>query len=267
MENTLERIKKCVRDIKIWMTRNLLKLNDDKTEFLVITTKRGAKAVGDMCLRLDDCIINANSSARNLGVIFDSTFSLETHVSSICKKSYMQMRQIGQVRKYLDVDSCKKLVNALVLSRLDYCNSLLYKLPKHLLHRLEKIQNTAARIITGAKRSDHMTPVLKDLHWLPIPLRIEYKILLITFKALNGYAPQYISDLLSPYIPPRPLRSAGQDMLDLPDWRLETYGKRAFAYGAPTLWNALPRDMIRADTVDAFKRNLKLYLFKRHYGV
>ena len=153
-----------------------------------------------------------------------------------------------------------------VTSRLDYCNALLYGLPETLLQKLQRVQNAAARLVTGTRKYEHITPVLKELHWLPIKQRIEYKILLLTFKALMGQAPEYISDLVKPYQPTRSLRSQSQHLLCEPKTRLSKYGNRSFGKAAAVLWNKMPKDLRKLpwepkQSTMQFKSSLKTYLF------
>ena len=148
-----------------------------------------------------------------------------------------------------------------VTSKLDYCNSLFYNLPNKSLHRLKKIQNTAVRIITRCNPQDNITPHLKSLHWLPVPLRIDFKILLLTFKVLNGLAPKYLRDLIKLRVTPKNLRSESNQHLDTPRSRTVTYGDRAFAIAAPVLWNALPDSIRLEPEMTTFKRKLKTHLF------
>lgn len=137
--------------------------------------------------------------------------TMEKHISSVCKSCYGQLRQIGHIRKYLNTDATKSLVNSLVTSRMDYCNVLLCGVPKNLLNKLQHLQNTAARIITRTSRYDHVTPILKDLHWLPVTKRVDFKILVHTYKSLNDQSPRYLKDLLEIHEPTRNLRSNDQD--------------------------------------------------------
>ena len=153
-------------------------------------------------------------------------------------------------------------MHAFITSKLHLLNSLLLGMPHNQINKLQHIQNIAARIVTRTKRSEHITPVLKQLHWLPIEYRIQFKVLLYVYKALNGCAPGYLSDLIEQYSPPRLLRSDSQLLLCVPKSRTKTYGDRAFANIAPRLWNNLPPSIRCAKTVEAFKRHLKTHLFK-----
>ncbi|XP_062585577.1 uncharacterized protein LOC134247212 [Saccostrea cucullata] len=133
------------------------------------------------------------------------------------------------------------------------------------LNKLQRVQNTAARIITKTPRHDHITPVLKELHWLPICQRIDYKVLLYTYKALHGQCPQYTIDLLCVYRPARDLRSSNSLTLVIPRTRTVTFGRRSFSHAAPRLWNALPESVRNAKTLNACKRQLKTHLFRSYY--
>ena len=146
-------------------------------------------------------------------------------------------------------------------------NSLLYGLPKHMIGSLQSVQNTAARIVTLTKKFDHITPVLIQLHWLPVHFQILFKVLLLVYKALNGMAPLYITELLSYRTCSRTLRSTDQKHLAGPKSRLKTYGDRAFSVAAPKLWNELPLDLRSLATINLFKKHLKTDLFKKAYNV
>ncbi len=130
---------------------------------------------------------------------------------------------------------------------------------------LQMVQNTAARVLARTGKYDHISPVLSALNWLPIKHRIDLKILLITYKALNGLAPQYLSELLSHYSPPRPLRSQDSGYSIIPRISKSTAGGRSFFYLAPKLWNNIPNTVREADTLCQFKSRLKTHLFHLAY--
>ena len=149
--------------------------------------------------------------------------------------------------------------------RLLQLRRLLYGLPKELLKKLQHVQNFGAWIVTHSRKCDHITPVLCQLHWLPIEERIVFKILLLTFKCLNGLAPPYLCDLITKYVPRRNLRSLnGHRLVDV-GYKLTRYGLRSFSVASAKLWNALPLDIRTSDNLMQFKRNLKTHLFRKAF--
>ena len=164
----------------------------------------------------------------------------------------------------------KKILLAAILEFSNNCNfwkynALLYGLSKKRLNKLQLVQNCAARLVSGVKKYDHITPVLKSLHWLPIARRIEFKILVLTFKGLNGLAPSYITELLSPYKPAKSLRSKNQHLLSKAKMKCKTFGERSFSAAAPKLWNNLPLNLRSCSKLETFKKELKTHLFRQAY--
>ena len=189
---------------------------------------------------------------------------MEQQVNSVCRSGYAQLRNIGHIRQYLSSEATKSLVNCLVTSRLDYCNAL-NGLPNTILSKLQRVQNTAARIITRTARHDHITPVLKELHWLPVKYRVQHMILTHTYKALHEQSPQYVKDMIDVYRPSRNLRSQDSTTLVVPRTRTVMYGNRSFSYAAPSLWNALPSNIRDASTLNMFKGLLQTHFFVLSY--
>ena len=198
------------------MTANYLCLNDGKTEFQILGTKVDLQKVTINHITVGYNKIEATDTARNIGVYFDSNMNMKHHISTVIKACYHQMRSIAKIRKYLSTEAAGKLIHAFVTSRLDNLNSLLVELPDCSLNKLQLIQNNAARLVAKEKKSSHATPLLKQLHWLPITYRIKYKIALIVYKCLHKTGPVYLSSLLTDYHPKTSicLRSDKKALLD-----------------------------------------------------
>ncbi len=162
------------------------------------------------------------------------------------------------------MSNAEMIIHGFMTSRLDYCNALLDGCSIRFINKLQMVQNAAARVLTRTRKYDHISPVMSTLHWLPTNC-IDFKILLITFNALNGLAPQYLNKLLSHYSPPRPLRSQNSGHLIIPRISKSTAGGRSFFYLAPKLWNNLPKTVREADKLCQFKSRLKTHLFNLAY--
>ncbi len=250
------------------MINNFLLLNSDKTEILLIGPKNSTQNLLDYNLHLDGCPVTS-STVKNLGVILDSNLSFVKHISSVTKTTFFHFRNIVKLQNMLPVSDAEKLVHAFMTPRLDYCNALLGGCPASSINKLQVVQNAAARVLTRSRKYDHITPILQSLHWLPIKFCISYKILLLTYKALNGLAPAYLTSLLSRYNSSCSLRSQNSGLLVVPRIAKSTKGGRAFSYLAPKLWNSLPDNVRGSDTLSLFKsrlKTLKISLAKHSYN-
>jgi hypothetical protein len=147
------RLEACLSDISEWMSSNMLKLNHDKTEVIVFATQNRDRDLTDISLTFDGCVIKPVPVVKNPGAYFDRYLSMDQHVSNIARSCFYQIRTIGRIRHHLDDTTCKTLINALVTSRLDYANALLLGLPHRTIHKLQRVQNTAARLITRTKNT------------------------------------------------------------------------------------------------------------------
>ncbi len=238
-----------------------MKFNDDKMEVMLLGSSHQLKKVTLSDIPIGAVSVTPSTAVRNLGVLQDASLTMSSHISKICSSAHLHLRNIARIRPYLSPHTTEQLVHAFISSKLDMGNALLYGLPATQIDRLQLIQNHAARLVTGTKKTAHITPILEQLHWLPVRLRIQYKILMQVFKALHDQGPIYIRDLLDKYTPMRTLRS-GSDLL-LVDPRTRTsFGDRAFSKAAPCLWNKLPASVRHSETLVIFKRRLKTHLFK-----
>lgn len=231
---------------------------------MIFATKTRSVEIEAFSLSFGNNIIHNTPFVKNLGTYFDTSLTMEKHCNALSKSCYFHLRNIGRIRNYITEDACRTLVNALVTSRLDYGNALLVGINKQLTDKLQRVQNTAARIITLSKsKYDHITPVLINLHWLPVEFRCQFKTLVYAFKALHGQASTYISELIEPYIPSRTLRLESANLLVVPSTRTVTYGNRRFDKAASTLWNSLSLYLRKCDSTGIFKKKLKTFLFKK----
>ena len=266
MKTVVNNIELCCDSVKAWMRKNRLKLNDDKTEVILIDPKEKRKSIELKSIRIGDSNIEIVESVRNLGLYLDADLSMSSHVSHVVKCCYFHIRRLGKIRNLLTKEVANAIAVSTVTSRLDYCNSTLQGISSEELDRLQKTQNSAARIVAKSKLRDHITPVLIKLHWLPIRLRIQYKILCFTYLCLNSLAPAYLSELIPEYKPTKSLRSEDQFRICLPsvdNTNKIRLGGRSFQNSAPQLWNSLPLSLKKADNIAVFRRKLKTYLFSQ----
>ena len=222
---------------------------------------------GQCTINIGDSTITPAHHVRDLGVQVDQHLSMAPRVTAFCASCNYHLYRLSSIRRYLTVNATRTVVQALITSRLDYCNSLMINIPSTQMDRLQKIQNKAARMISRVPSSRHITPVLQQLHWLPVRCRRTYKILVTVSKCLHALAPTYLIEL------------AGARKLDI-KWLRHTdtrtpflhqpvarkhVGEQAFGTAAPFLWNNLPTQLWSATTHPAFKTALKTYFFKQYF--
>jgi len=184
---------------------------------------------------------------------------------SICSSCHYDIRRVACIRKYLTESAAAKLMSALVISRLDYCNGILASASKDQIERLQKVQNHAARVVKRKRIRDHITPVLYELHWLPIEYRYKFKIATFAYRHFEGSLPSYLR--LKSRECSREVRSNSEKRLNPPKKpNLKTVGGRSFSQIAPKIWNSLPDDLKSVDSLPLFKRKLKTHFFREHFG-
>lgn len=257
-------IEQVLNEVYSWMTNNKLKLNADKTEIMLFGSKTQLSSFPGPSLSVAGTEVEyTKAPMRNLGSYFDPQMNMTAHVNQVTKSAAFQLRNIGRVRNCLTMATTKTLIQSLVLSRIDYANGLLGGASDKLLRPLQRIQNNAARIIFRSPRFEHVTPLFVKLHWLPVKARVEYKLLVTVFKALQNQTPSYVRDMLLDYLPLCSLRSASKYLLCELKFKKDTVGGRAFSRLAPRLWNKLKLNIREASTLTSFKTMLKTDLFRR----
>ena len=267
LPDLIDSMRLCIDDIKDWMTDNKLKLNDDKTEVMIISSSRMSTALSiPESFDIGNASVPFSDTVKNLGVTLECHLSLKTHVLNVVRTANFELRRISSIRRLLTTEATATLVSAFILSRFDYCNSLLSGCPRSLILRLQKVQNNAARLILGISKREHISPHLASLHWLPIDSRIKYKLACICYNCMSTNSPPYLSDLLTVYTAARQLRSSTDNsVLRRPSVRTVSYGQRAFSYSAPSAWNSLPQQVRSSDKVSTFRSRTKTHLFRLAY--
>jgi len=216
-------------------------------------------------LTIDGIPLPSVDAVRDLGVHLDSDMLMATHITQLVNSCFAALRQIRSIRRSLPRSALSTLATSFIMTRVDYCNVVLAGLPQCELQRLQTVVNAAARLTAGAQKYDHVTPLLKDLHWLRVPERITFKLCALAFRCLNNSAPQYLSELLQPVADlgsRQRLRSSSTFQLVVPCMRRSTIGDRAFTVAAPRAWNSLPDSLHRLSSLEQFKKLLKTHLFK-----
>ena len=187
----------------------------------------------------------------------------DDRIDHVCKSSINHLRNLFRIRRYLDVSAASAVIHAFITTQFDYCNHLYFGLLKYKVKKLQQIQNIAARYVTCSRKYDHITPVLAQLHWLPVSYRIVFKHLRFVYKSLIRLCPQYLTNFLEHRKSARSLRSNFQDLLIQPTCKTKTYGDRAFFVCAPKIWNTVPLEIRQSSAVVLFKKKLKTFLFTR----
>ena len=242
------------------MSTNKLKLNPDKTEFLIGNERQRSIYLSMFPIELLGVETYPEKSAHNLGVIFDKNFNFRSYISAICSSCIYHIQDLWRIRRYLDLDSEKLLANALVSSRLDYCNSVLSGIAETDLTKLQRVLSRLAHVVTKSPPFTRSIPLLRSLHWLRVKYSVHFKICLLTYKALLEEQPVYLHSLIAISLPSRSLRSNRGITLSIPRIKTNT-GARAFSSHVPSLLNNLPLSARSATSLATFRRHLKTYLF------
>ena len=260
---SISKVNSCLSDIRRWMITNKLKINDSKTEFIVFRSPQLRCDLSGLSVNVGESQIMQSLKVRDLGVTFDQFLNFDDHITAICRSTYFHIRNIGKIRNLLSYNACSTIIHALISRQLVYCNSILYNVPR------SKTDKKCARILTKSPRREHITPVLKSLHWLKIQERITYKIVMLTYKLYYNIAPTYLCELISrreSSINTR-LGSDQHQLIMLPISKdcSNTFLECSFNYAAPCEWNKLG-ESIRTSTFESFRKSVKTMLFTQQYG-
>jgi len=267
------RVLEATTTLDLWMSSNRLRLNSDKTQFIWLGGRAQLAKIDMEFLRATFPDVHYTVSVRDLGITLDPVLSLSDHVNRISRTCLYHLRQIRTIRHSLSPHAVNTLVHALICTRVDFGNSIFAGLSSLNLSKLQSILNASARLICGLPKYSHISTFIREtLHWLPVPQRIEFKILTLMRNSLLGVAPSYLQALCTSVstLPGRSaLRSAARGLLVVPRMRGATAQSRSFAYVGPSIWNHLPHESrleLLSLSLPLFRKRLKTILFVRALG-
>ena len=256
----VDKINKCFETVKLWMNEYFLKLNSDKTKIILFTPstflQNNISIKGTFINNGFTCIRFSNN-AINLGILLDKYLNFSAHVLKITKQCFMTISNLSKIRSFLDMEQLKIMVCSLVLSKLDYCNGLYTCLSKELIGRLQSVQNSAAKLIYKRRKFDHVSDLFYKLHWLNIEQRIAFKVIILVHQSL------YLETFVLPLKKSLKLLNQRTLTFAIPITKTK-FGKYAFSYIGPKMWNCLPLELKQLDDLDLFKKRLKHYLFNEY---
>ena len=260
-------IENTLLSVRDWMSANRLKLNPSKTEVIIFGSQQMLKKHTVSNINVAGDKIEVGSCIKYLGAYLDATLSFKDFISQKCRAAAISIRHIFQIRKFINTKIAKQLASALVLSHLDYSNSILCGLPANTIKPLQRIQNWAARVVLGQSKHDSAEAALKELHWLPIVERIDFKIACLVFKCIHKKAPSTLSSTLSFKSFQRSTRAATSSHrhLNEPKTSKKTFASRSFSVYGPELWNSLSPSLKAINDFKVFKKDLKTFLFRRAF--
>ena len=264
----LHSMQSCVGDVKAWATANIHKFNENKTELMLVASKR-TKHLHSLptSITKGNCQAPFKQSVINLGFTLDCHLTMNAHVSNIARTCYFELRRLASIRRFLTSAATATLISAFVLSRIDYCNSLMFGSTDDVTSHLQRMQNYAGRVILRLPKSSSITTHLKSLHWLPVKVRSTYRIACLSYHCHSSTAPSFVADML--HKKPSHTRNARSSsytmpLLNRPAHSKATLGDRSF-YFASSFRNSIPNDVRCAPSVSSSKSRLKTYLFRSVY--
>ena len=244
-ETARRRVQQAFSFISSFMSKNQLKLNPKKTMFVPFSRRRDPTTYSS--LRLDDeTIISPVTKVCNLRVVLDSRFSFDSHIRELRKSCFYQLRRLNSVRAYIPLAQFAILIHSFITSRIDFCNLVYFTLPDYCRSRIQTIQNSCAKCLTGTRRFDSAKEALTTLHWLPVKARAQFKILLLVYKIFHHVpnTSMYFQDQFYIQDRVRVTRSSCKNLLSCHNSsRLSTVGDRSFYTAVVDLWNSLPTDL------------------------
>ena len=265
-EKELSKFRICLENITKWATTNYLKLNEDKSKFMIVSN---SSATTDI-LQFNDVDSKLEKVVKNLGFPIDRTLNFNAQINQVCRKGFNLLRNLWKISSKLNnIDLKTRLITSCLFPHIDYCNSLYACLPNKYIHKLQRLMNAAVRFIFNFRRFERISisEHLKKLHFLPVKYRVDFKVCSLVYKIMIGAAPEYLANLIRPKTSLPSLRVYNdQFLLEVPKPEKENYKNRCFSLYAPKLWNSLPKEIRSACSLLEFQSKLKTHYFSIAYS-
>ena len=264
-QTTISALQNCLMNVKIWMDQNRLQMNDVMTEFIMFGAKKQLAKCKTTSIDVNKTVVSKSEVVKYLGTWMDCNLTFKDHIVKKCRTAMINLQQVKLIRPFLNPETCTTLMLGLVISHLDYCNSILVGLPGVSINRMQRVQNLAAKMVLGKSKMDSASECLSALHWLPICSRINYKFFTLVHKCIMERDPEYLQNLLIVHRPGRPGFRSTMDMnlLVVLFVRHKTFAEHSFSIQGPKMWNSLLEDLRSETDTDIFKRKLKTHLFNK----
>jgi hypothetical protein len=269
MSADLAKLESCSQAVRGWFAVNNLMLNADKSDVMLIGTSAQLLAANHISeIVVAGAVLKPVAAIKSLGVTLDSRLTFAAHVTAVCKACNYHIWALRHIRHLLTPDVANTLACSIVGARIDYCNSILYGASTSSINKLQRLQNSLARVVMQQPRRTHAEPLLRSLHWLSVEHRVTYKLAVLTFNVRHTATPDYLSSLISNRVTGTgmSLRSSSRSLMAVP--RTKTVcASRSFSVCAPVVWNSLPPDIQSCSCFKTFKSKLKTFLFRRAYDI
>lgn len=264
-QSCLDHVSDCLNSVNNWFLTNGLLVNPSKSDSIFIGTSAQTKKINSPGVIMDGTLIPLSETVKSLGVVLDQHLTFEKHVKNLCRTCNFHIRSLRSLCSSLDSKTAETIGRSIVMSKMDYCNSLLAFTSKRNIHRIQVVQNNLARLVSGSDYRQSAAPILSSLHWLPIEQRIKYKITTMVFKSRINLLPEYLSNSLTVFTSARPIRTPFQNTYVIPRVRTEV-AKQSFSYAGSKLWNDLSNELRATASYQGFKKLLKTHYFKLYFN-
>jgi hypothetical protein len=266
-QSSMNTLHHCLSSLSLWFAQNGLALNPTKSDAIITSTAQRIKklnASGITEVTVDTSHVKLSADITTLGLTLDNSLTFSKHVKTVSRACMFHIRALRHIRHIISQQDANIIASCLINSKLDYLNSVLYNTSTSNINSLQRLQNTAARVVLLAPYRTSTSELLTTLHWLPVKHRIDYKIACITHTLLSHKQPPYLSELVHHYIPNRALRSSEKHLLAIPCTHLKL-SDQSFAVAAPKVWNSLPEHLRTTTSCELFRSELKTHLFSQAF--